>query len=311
MSTTLATAATLAAPAAPGAASASATAELESQLNTLHDQVRQLQTDNETLQSKLKEALAVQPAAVSPGQFARVQQQLRFLMKENELLKVSLMQGHGNAAEGVDAKTFELLKSALAEANEKLAVQTARADGLTLENQALQTRLQSLLASADAAEALRQENELLKKQVASFKAAPVVAMETGNPDAELTAARTQIATLQSAAEVNWLEKMALENRVKQLQRVTVGSAPVTAGPGQAENEARVSVNWSRNAMNCWRGWVTRTKNCTGAKARTRRRKLTRWRSRWTPCARGWRWMRRRRFRTRRRNWLCSSNRPPN
>jgi len=239
VSATLATGATLAAPAVPGAAPAAANAELESQLNALHDQVRQLQTDNETLQSKLKEALAAQPAAVSPGQFAQVQEQLRLLMKENELLKVSLAQGHGNAAEGVDAKAFELLKSALAEANQKLAAETARADGLTLENQALQTRLQSLLASADAAEALRQENELLKKQMASLKAVPVAAMEPGNADAELTVARTQIATLQSAAEVNWLEKMALENRVKQLQQATVGSAPVTAGPGQAENEARI------------------------------------------------------------------------
>jgi len=235
------------APAAPVAAAANT--ELESQLSALHDQVRRLQTDNETLQSKLKEALAAQPAAVSPDQFAQVQEQLRFLMKENDLLKVSLAQGHGNAAEGVDAKSFELLKQALAEANQKLAVQAARADQLTLENQALQTRLQSLLASADAAEALRQENELLKKQVASLRSAPATAMETGNADAELTTARMQIATLQSAAEVTWLEKMALENRVKQLQRVTVNSASVAAGPGQAENEARIrELEQERNEL---------------------------------------------------------------
>ena len=71
VSATLATGATLAAPAVPGAAPAAANAELESQLNALHDQVRQLQTDNETLQSKLKEALAAQPAAVCRANLPR------------------------------------------------------------------------------------------------------------------------------------------------------------------------------------------------------------------------------------------------
>jgi Flp pilus assembly protein TadD len=235
--------------ATPVAAPAAATAELESQLSALHEQVRRLQTDNETLQSKLKEALTAQPAAVSPREFAQVQEQLRFLMKENDLLKVSLTQEHGGAATGVDAKSFELLKQALAEANQKLAGQTARADKLTLENQALQTRLQSLLASADAAEALRQENELLKKQVASLKSAPAAAIATADTGSELAKAQTQIAALQSVAEVNSLEKMALENRVNQLQHLTVNPAPVVAGPSQAENEARIrELEQERNEL---------------------------------------------------------------
>jgi Flp pilus assembly protein TadD len=236
--------------ATPVAAPAAATAELESQLSALHEQVRRLQTDNETLQSKLKEALTAQPAAVSPREFAQVQEQLRFLMKENDLLKVSLTQEHGGAATGVDAKSFELLKQALAEANQKLAVQTAHADKLTLENQALQTRLQSLLASADAAEALRQENELLKRQVASLKSAPPAAIETADTSSELARAQTQIAALQSVADVNSLEKMALENRVKQLQYVVVNSTPVAAaGPSQAENEARIrELEQERNEL---------------------------------------------------------------
>ena len=160
-------------------------------------------------------------------------------MKENDLLKVSLAQGNGGAAAGVDARTFELLKQALAEANQKLAAQTARADKLAQENQTLQTRLQSLLASADAAEALRQENELLKKQVASLQSAPAAVVGTGNAAAELARARTQITALQSAAEVNLLEKLALENRVKQLQGMAPKPPPAVAGPSQAENEARI------------------------------------------------------------------------
>jgi cytochrome c-type biogenesis protein CcmH/NrfG len=225
-------------PGAPAPAAAAANAELESQLGALHEQIKRLQTDNETLQAKLKEALAVQPATVSPAEFAQVQEQLRFLMKENDLLKVSLGQGHGNAATGVDVKTFELLKQALAEANQKLAVQTARADQLALENQTLQTRLQSLLTSADAAEALRQENELLKRQLASLKSAPAVVVPAGIPAAELARAQVQIAALQSAAEVNSLEKIALEDRVKTLQVAAANPAPA-AGPSSAEYAAHI------------------------------------------------------------------------
>ncbi|HXR48627.1 MAG TPA: tetratricopeptide repeat protein [Candidatus Limnocylindrales bacterium] len=246
---------TAAVPAAPGVppmatnAAAAATAALQSQLNALQEQVRRLQGDNETLQSKLKEALAVQPAAVSPDQLAQVQQQLRLLMKENDLLKVSLARGNGSAAAGVDARTFELLKQALAESNQKLASQTERADKLSQENQTLQTRLQSLLASADAAEALRQENELLKKQVASLQSAPAAVTGTGNAAAELARAQTRIAALQSASEVNLLEKLALENRVNQLQGRAPKPPPAVTGPSQAENEARIrELEQERNEL---------------------------------------------------------------
>lgn len=64
-------------------------------------------------------------------------------------------------------------------------------------------------------------------------------MDATSADAELARARTQIAALQSAAEIGSLEKMALENRVRQLQGVAVNPAPAATGPSQAENEARI------------------------------------------------------------------------
>jgi Flp pilus assembly protein TadD len=216
--------------------------ELELQLGALHEQVKQLRVDNETLQSKLKEALAAQPASVDPREVAQMREQLRFLMKENDLLKVSLAQGHGGTVlAGVDTKSLESLKQALAEANEKLADQTKRADKLVVENQTLQTRIQSLLTSADATEALREENELLKKQLAGLKSEPMRSPERGNTnDVELAKASAQIARLQSEASVSWLEKTALENRIKQLQTTVTGSSLVSAAaPRRDENEARV------------------------------------------------------------------------
>jgi tetratricopeptide (TPR) repeat protein len=216
--------------------------ELELQLSALHEQVKQLRVDNETLQSKLKEALAAQPASVDPREVAQMREQLRFLMKENDLLKVSLAQGHGGTmAVGVDVKSLEPLRQALAEANQKLADQTMRADKLALENQTLQTRIQSLLTSASATEALREENELLKRQLAGLKSKPARSLERSNAnDVELAKVSAQIARLQSEASVSWLEKMALENRIKQLKTTAVGSLPVSvAAPRPGENETRV------------------------------------------------------------------------
>jgi tetratricopeptide (TPR) repeat protein len=216
--------------------------ELELQLNALHEQVKQLQVDNETLQSKLKEALAAQPAAVDPRELAQMREQLRFLMKENDLLKVSPAQGRGGTvAAGVDTKSLEPLRQVLAEANQKLAAQTMRADRLVLANQSLQTRIQSLLTSASATEALREENELLKKQLAGLKSEPTRSLERGNTnDVESAKASAQIAKLQSEASVSSLEKMALENRVKQLQTTATGSPPVSAAaPRPSEKESSI------------------------------------------------------------------------
>ena len=230
------------APSAKAVPASSPSTELELQLNVLHEQVKQLQVGNETLRSKLKEALAAQPAAVDPREVAQTREQLRFLMKENDLLKVSLTQGRGGTGMAVNAKSPESLKQALAGVNQKLAEQTVRADKLALENHALQTRVQSLLTSASATEALREENELLKKQLAGLKSEPTRSLERGNTnDVESAKASAQIAKLQSEASVSLLEKMALENRVKQLQTTATGSPPVSAAaprPSEKESSAR-------------------------------------------------------------------------
>ena len=238
--------ATAAAPVTNAAEPGPLVADLQAQISTLHEQMQRLQTDNTTLQSKLQEALGTQPAAIDARELARAQEKIRALMKENDLLKVSLAQGRTRPATGeagapgtanADAEALRQVQLALADANRKLAEQTARAEQLAQENQALQSRIQTLLATPGAVQALREENELLKKQVAELKASTA---ETNRQTAELAEARKQIALLQSAAAVSSLEKSALENRVRQLQVASVTAAPAAApAPGQAENEARI------------------------------------------------------------------------
>ncbi|HXI72571.1 MAG TPA: tetratricopeptide repeat protein [Verrucomicrobiae bacterium] len=204
----------------------------------LRGQVQALQAANTTLQAKLKEALAAQPATADSRELAKAQEKISNLMKENDLLKVSLAQGksHTNSvapAAGTDA--LRQAQLALTDANQKLSEQIARADKLALDNRTLQGRLQTLLASPGALDALRAENELLKKQVADLKtAATNSTASTDRLNADLKSARLQIATLQSDVQIRQLEKLALENRLS--QNPVVAKAP---SADQLNNEARI------------------------------------------------------------------------
>ena len=237
---------------APGAAASTTAADLEAQFGALHEQVQKLQVDNTTLQAKLQEALAAQPAAIDSRELTQARAQIRSLMKENDLLKVSLAQGKAGTANGpavAESDALKLAELALAQANQKLAGQTARADKLARENQALQSRVQALLASPDTIQALREENALLKKQIAGFKPAAPDPAEAARLNSELAAMRKQIAALQAASAVGFLEKSALENRVRQLQIAAVNSAPLPPPPNQAENEARIrALTQERNDL---------------------------------------------------------------
>jgi Flp pilus assembly protein TadD len=241
-----------AAPPASGASPSTSAADLEAQFGALHEQVQQLQADNATLQAKLKEALGAQPAAIDPRELTRAREIIRSLMKENDLLKVSLAQGKTGTAMGVAGAASDALKLAelaLAEANQKLAEQMARASKLALNNQALQSRVQALLAGPQAMAALREESALLKKQLAGLKPAALKPAEAARLNSELDTARKRIAALQSAAEVGFLEQAALENRVRQLQIATVNSTPAPPPPNQAEYEARIrALTQERNDL---------------------------------------------------------------
>lgn len=256
--------------------------DLQSQIASLNAQIHQLQTDDATLQAKLKEALSVQPASVSADAFAQMQAQVTALTKENDLLKATAAQA-ANAA----PQTNPQLQQALAD-------QTARANQLTQQNQSLQARVQSLTPDANAAEALREENALLKKEMSAMNAVPagsnsgmeavlaranqltqenqalqarVQSLTTDASDAEalreenallrkelndagsanaatangdLAAARRQIAQFQADATADWLEKTALENRVKQWQEEAVYSTTGgIAPPAQSDLQSQI------------------------------------------------------------------------
>ena len=190
--------------------SSSQVQQLTAEEANLRTQLQSVQTENATLQAKLKEALSTQPAAIDSGELAKAQEQIRGLMKENDLLKSSTE---------LEKSTNQLsvLRQQLANALENYSAEEKRAQQLVDENTALQRDLKRAGGQeSTAVDLLRSENDRLKAQLTSLQSAANDATAAGELAAKLKAANTQITSLQTTVTVVTLEKGALENKVKQL-----------------------------------------------------------------------------------------------
>jgi tetratricopeptide (TPR) repeat protein len=180
-------------------------------------------------QTEAAKALALEKQALRAD--AEVAATLR---AENKLLKKQL-------ANRNDTNAVAQSRQALAEANRKLAEQTATAKALALEKLALR-------ADAEAAAALRAENKLLKKQLANLNAAPPSKAKAEEPSRQLARARAQIAALQSDKELLQLEKAALEDRVKRSSALAVAAA-AEPKPAKAAEASRIrQLEQERDAL---------------------------------------------------------------
>ena len=139
----------------------SPTAESAVLVQLLQEQTRQLTADKELLQAKLREALTAQPAAVDPRELAKAQDKIKLLQKEVEVLRVNLEKAESRPDKPVDPVRLEETRQALAAAKQELAQQAESARALTLEKDALQQRLQSLISGAEI-KSLREENQRLE-----------------------------------------------------------------------------------------------------------------------------------------------------
>lgn len=202
--------------------SAAEAAKWSAQAENLRSELAAVQSENQTLQAKLKEALASQPAAVDAGELARAQEQIRSLMKENDLLKAAESVPPGKNG-GPDTNGISSLHQQLADAFNKYSEEHSRAEKLVAENAALQKDLQRAGGQdATALDLLHSENDRLKAQLAALQSAANDATAAKDLAGKLKDARTQIAALQSAATASALEKGALENKVKQLSAEVSG-----------------------------------------------------------------------------------------
>ena len=191
--------------------------DLQDQINQLQNQLRQLQGDKSLLEAKLREALAARPAGADPREYAKAQERIRSIEKENDLLQVSLAQEREKVASFASSSQLEQTKRQLAE-------QTDRATQLAQQNVSLQAQIKTLTASNTDLAALRTENAALKK-VAAAKSPGETTTATAELSRQLAQAQTTIAALEADKEVWGLEKAALQNRVKQLSTESAAATP--------------------------------------------------------------------------------------
>jgi tetratricopeptide (TPR) repeat protein len=107
----------------------------------LQEQIRLLTAVNVQLENKLKEALSVQPAAVSPREIAKAEEKVVMLQKEKDLLAVALEQSKAAKTPVAPSAKPDNTASQLADANQALAELKARS---STEVKAVQTELAQL-----------------------------------------------------------------------------------------------------------------------------------------------------------------------
>jgi Flp pilus assembly protein TadD len=236
----------------PSAAVQPSVAAMAQQIAGLQEQIRSLTGANAELEGKLKEALSVQPAAVSPAELAGAEARIIALEKERDLLAVALDQEKAAHARAVSAaKTAAVTPSktgrSLAEADQEIAALKARAGAdekkfrleiarlnaaaaesekkLAAANKELELLRAARPAEAQPAEGAKQipeERDLLKQQLAEISKdqAEIVRLKEALVEAEkkLAAASSELDSLKAArpAEAQSAEgaKAAIEERDK-------------------------------------------------------------------------------------------------
>lgn len=161
-------------------------AALKQQNAGFQQQLRALNDANSELQGKLKEALTIQPAAVSPGEVARDEARIVSLEKERDLLSVALAQEKAShsasmpaasAVENADKKISELKARFAAELRRsKLELAAAQGQAAAAERKfvAAGKQLQELKASTEADKKQMQE-ELAQLRAAKAESDKVIA----------------------------------------------------------------------------------------------------------------------------------------
>lgn len=250
------------APASPGAkpaarlnagseqpAQPAAPSDWEAQIGGLRDQVRQLQADKAIIESKLKEALAVQPASLDPRELARAEEKIKGLMKENDLLKVTLDQQKAKPQAASGAKALEETRQALAEANRNLAEQTKTANALALEKSDLQTKLNNLAPSpSNAAETKAAKKSLAETNRKLADQSKLASALAGEKEALQTRLKTLSAEAEAAAALR-AENQLLKQRLADLKAAPPPAANADEASRQlAQTQAQVAALQSDKEM---------------------------------------------------------------
>ena len=205
---------------------------LNAQIIALETEVKNLTRERNLLQAKLREALAVQPAAVDPRELAKADQRIKELTAENDRLQKELARQQDRLAHAADPAALDAAQKALKDALAQLARQTNAVAKLTLDKATLQQelRIQTERARARAARAQPRVSPPPRTTTPINTNDLRIAELTG----QLSQVQRALAAEQSRSDALRAEKAALEKRVAELTK-----APTTpaAAPGMTATSA--------------------------------------------------------------------------
>jgi uncharacterized protein YgiM (DUF1202 family) len=162
----------------------SSTAAVTQQIAGLQEQIRSLIDANTELQGKLKEALSVQPAAVSPAELAKAEAKTLILEKERDLLTVALDQ-----KKAASASTMTAIKAA--PADQEIVTWKARADAIEQKSR------KELAQARESAAELEKKVSEATKELESMRAERLAKNPTGDVAKQNTEERNQLKAQQA------------------------------------------------------------------------------------------------------------------
>jgi tetratricopeptide (TPR) repeat protein len=199
---------------------------------------------NAALENKLKEALSVQPAAVSPHELAKAEEKVIALQKEKDLLTVALDQAKAAKPSAAPPPETDKAAAQLADANKILASLKARSMESAKLAQAETDQLKGSLAEAQKKIAADDvQIEALKLAQASAASAGAIAAERDKLKEELAARTRDLADAEAHRDQNVIElraKLADAERQKDELQTKLAAAAVAApnpAPGTTNGQA--------------------------------------------------------------------------
>jgi hypothetical protein len=168
------------------------------EISGLQEQIRSLTSANAQLENKLKEALSVQPAAVSPRELAKADEKIITLQKEKDLIAVALEQAKAAKPQLTPPSESDKTARQLADANQALADLKSRSNQEIKVAQAEMARLNDALAEAQKKiTAQGTEIETLKSSRANSGSVNDIAAERDKLKEELAARTRDLADAES------------------------------------------------------------------------------------------------------------------
>ncbi|HNQ89997.1 MAG TPA: tetratricopeptide repeat protein [Verrucomicrobiota bacterium] len=198
-------------------------AEADEGAAALNREIQALQAERDRLEAKLREALAVQPAAVDPRELAKAEKRIQELEKENQRLGTSVTQQQKKLEQAADPAALEEAQKALKEARKALDRQTESVRDLTREKQELEQKL-------------RKATEKARSRTGRGESAPAAASASGAAESKaadeirqrLEFAERELEAERRRSETLLKEKGALEQRLVELSAQKAGVTPPAA-----------------------------------------------------------------------------------